>query len=83
MSEYFTFDKKTYQKNNPSPSTKSLKYEIKESHKHQNAGFETFDKEGSESHTSTTVKRIVGDIPIYSYINGQPTGRYMDMNTLM
>lgn len=84
MKEYVTYNKKAYQKNNLSNSVFDEKYEINASHKHQNSGFETFDKENSESHTSTTVKNIISDIPIFKYNDVSiPTGEYMSMNGLI
>lgn len=84
LNEYVSYNRKAYQRNNLSASIHDQKYEIRASHKHQNSGFETYDKENSESHTSTTVKRIIADIPIYHYDNvSQATGEYMTMNGLI
>jgi len=84
MNEYLSFDRKIYQKNNQTASTNILKYNIKESKKHQNAGWETTNKDDAARHISETIKNIINKyIPIYSYIDGRGTGRNMDINSLM
>ena len=82
--EYFGYNHKQYSTNQHTASKLDQKYEIRQSHKHENAGFETKDKENTESHTGTTIKSIISDLHIYNiYDPNQPTTRSMSLNILV
>lgn len=84
MSEYVSFDEKSYTKNSMPSTTIMAKYSVNQSKKHQNSGYETYDKESSEAHTSTVVKEIIATIPIYRYDdpNATPT-KHIELNQLI
>lgn len=71
--------------NNVEPQKQTAqKYKLRESHQHQKAGWETANNEGSEAHTSATVKDMLDTIFIYKYNeSNQPLSQTIDMTSLM
>lgn len=65
MSDQITYNK-SYQKNGFPNYSKELKYNIRESNKHQTSGFESYDKENSETHTGTTTKALIEDLYVFN-----------------
>lgn len=71
--------------NNVEPQRETAqKYTIRQSHKHQSAGWQTQGNEGSEAHTSSNVKDMLDNIFIYKYNEShQLLPQTVDMTSLM
>lgn len=70
LRENVKIDSKNYVLNSEPKKQKNTKYLVHDSHKHQKAGFESGNNEGSEVHTSSNVKDLLETISLYDYKSG-------------